>query len=79
MEETISREKWLYEQQREKPTFWKAWEDKKKFKIDQRKKGTKPSFFRNSPQGQPGLREPRKAEVGGKMPKQPPMECWGRK
>jgi hypothetical protein len=30
MEETIRREKFLYEQQREKPTFWKAWEDKKK-------------------------------------------------
>jgi hypothetical protein len=77
MEETIRREKCLYEQQREKPTFWKAWEDKKKFNMDQRKKGTKPSFFRNSPQGQPGFREPRKAEVGGKMPRQPPMECWG--
>jgi hypothetical protein len=77
MEETTRREKFLYEQQIEKPTFWKAWEDKKKFKMDQRKKGTKPSFFRNSPQGQPSFREPRKAEIGGKMPRQPPMECWG--
>ena len=31
LEETIRREKLLYEQQREKPTFWKAWEDKKKY------------------------------------------------
>jgi hypothetical protein len=77
MEETIRREKCLYEQQRENLTFRKAWEDKKKFKMDQRKKGTKPSFFRNSPQGKPGFREPRKVEVGGKMPRQPPMECWG--
>jgi hypothetical protein len=77
MEEMIRREKCLYEQQREKPTFWKAWEDKKKFKMDQRKKGTKPPFFRNSPQGQPSFREPRKAEVGGQMPRPPPMECWG--
>jgi hypothetical protein len=35
MEETIRREKCLYEQQREKPTFRKAWEDQKKFKKEQ--------------------------------------------
>jgi hypothetical protein len=46
MEETIRREKCLYEQQREKPTFRKAWEDKKKFQMDQRKKGNKPPFFK---------------------------------
>jgi len=34
-------------------------------------------FFKNSLQGQLGFREPRKAEVGGKMPRQPPMERWG--
>jgi hypothetical protein len=45
--------------------------------MDQRKKGTKPPFFRNSPQGQSGFREPRKAEVGGQLPRQTPMECWG--
>jgi hypothetical protein len=45
IEETIRREKCLYEQQIEKPTFWKAWKDKKKFHMDQRKKGTKPPFF----------------------------------
>jgi hypothetical protein len=50
MEETIRREKCLYEKQGEKPTFRKAWEDKKKFQMDQRKKGTKTPFFRNSPQ-----------------------------
>jgi hypothetical protein len=77
MEETIRRKKCLYEQQREKPTFRKAWEDKKKFKMDQRKKGTKPPFFKNSPQGQPSFREPRKAEVGGQTLRPPPMECWG--
>jgi hypothetical protein len=36
MEETIRRAKFLYEQQREKPTFRKAWEDQKKFKKEQR-------------------------------------------
>jgi hypothetical protein len=45
--------------------------------MDQRKKGTKPPFFRNIPQGQPSFREPRKVEVGGQMPRPPPMECWG--
>jgi hypothetical protein len=50
---------------------------KKNFKMDQRKKGTKPPFFRSSPQGHSGFREPRKAEVGGKFPRQKPMECWG--
>jgi hypothetical protein len=45
MEETIRRVKFLYDQQGEKPTFRKAWENKKKFKVDHRKKGTKPSFF----------------------------------
>jgi hypothetical protein len=36
MEETIRREKCLCEQQREKPTFRKAWDDQKKFKKEQR-------------------------------------------
>jgi hypothetical protein len=79
MEETLRRAKCLYDQQKEKPTFQKAWEDKKKFKREQRKKGNKPSFFRNSAQGQPSFREPKKAEVGGQMPRQPPIECWGYK
>jgi hypothetical protein len=34
MEETIRREKCLHEQQRENPTFWKAWDDQKKFKKE---------------------------------------------
>ena len=77
MEETIRKEKFLYEQQRENPTFQKAWEDKKKFKKEQRQKGNKPPFFINSLQGQPVLREPRMAEIGGQRPRQTPMQCWG--
>jgi hypothetical protein len=69
MEEMIRRAKCLYEQQKEKPTFQKAWEDKKKFNKEHRKKGTKSSFFRNNPQGQPTFREPRKAEMGGQIPR----------
>jgi hypothetical protein len=47
MEETIRRAKCLYEQQRERPTFRKAWDNQKRFKKEQRQKGSKPSFFRN--------------------------------
>jgi hypothetical protein len=56
----------LYDQQKSRPTFQKAWEDKKKFKVDQRKKGSKPPFFRNNPQGQQTPRDPRTIEVGVK-------------
>jgi hypothetical protein len=37
LEETIRRAKCLYDQQKARPNFQKAWEDKKKFKVDQRK------------------------------------------
>jgi hypothetical protein len=77
MEETIRREKCLYEQQREKPTFRKAWDDQKRFKKEQRQKGNMPSFFRNSPWGQSSFREPRKVEGSEQMPRLPPIECWG--
>jgi hypothetical protein len=73
MEETIMRDKCLYEQQRENPTFQKAWEDKKKIKKEQRQKGNKPPFFRNSPQGKPSFREPRMTDVGGQRPRQIPI------
>ena len=43
----------------------------------QRKKGAKPPFFRNNPQGQQNSREPRKIEAGGQRPRQPPIQCWG--
>jgi hypothetical protein len=77
MEETIRREKCLYEQQRERPTFQKAWDDHKKFRKEHRLKGNQPPFFRNKPQGKPSFREPRKAEVYEQMPRTPHMECWG--
>jgi hypothetical protein len=40
-------------------------------------KGNKPPFLRNILQGQQVLREHRMAEVGGKRPRQTPMQCWG--
>jgi hypothetical protein len=79
MEETIRREKCLYEQQRERPTFQKAWDDQKKFRKEKRLKGNQPLFFRNNPQRKPSFREPRKAKVDEQMPRQPHMECWGYK
>jgi hypothetical protein len=77
LEETIRREKGLYYQHRGNPTFQRDLEDKKKFNRVQRQKGNKPPFFRNSFQGKPVLREPRMAEVGGKRPRNTPMQCWG--
>ena len=45
--------------------------------MDQRKKGTKPPFFINNPQGQPTSREPKMIETGGQRPRHPPIQCWG--
>jgi hypothetical protein len=47
------RDKCLYDQHREIPTFQKAWENKTKCNMEWRKKGTKPTFFRNYTQGNP--------------------------
>jgi hypothetical protein len=77
MEETIRREKCLYEQQGERPILWKAWNDQRKFKKEQRQKGNKPSFFRNSLQGQPSFREPRMTEERAQRQRQMPIQCWG--
>ena len=63
--ETIRRAKFLYDQQRGRSTFQKAWEDKMKNKVEQRKKGAKPSFFRNIAQGQITLKEPKMTESVG--------------
>jgi hypothetical protein len=77
LEETIRWDKCLYDQKKARPNFQKSWEDKNKFKMDQRKKGNKPPFFKNNPQRQPTSREPRTIEVGGQRPRQPPIQCWG--
>jgi hypothetical protein len=79
MEETIRRDKCLYEQQRENPTFQKAWDDQRKFNKEKRQKGSKPPFFRNSPQGHISFREPRTDEVGEQRQRQMPIQCWGYK
>jgi hypothetical protein len=77
LEENIRRAKCLYDHQKARTTFQKSWEDKKKFKMDQRKKGTKPPFFINNPHGQPTFREPKMIETGGQRLRKPPIQCWG--
>jgi hypothetical protein len=47
-----------------------------KSKVEQRKKGAKPPFFRNTVQGQPTLKEPRMSETVGKNPWQQSIQCW---
>jgi hypothetical protein len=45
--------------------------------MEQRKKGTKPPFFRNNSQGQLASKEPRMTETLGQRPRKPPIQCWG--
>jgi hypothetical protein len=52
LEETIRRSKCLYNHHKGNNTYQISWEDKKKFNMEQRKKGNNPPFFRNSSQGQ---------------------------
>ena len=47
LEETIRKAKYFYEQRKGKHDYHKTWKDKKNDKSDQRKKGFKPSNFRN--------------------------------
>ena len=47
LEEAIRKAKYCYEKSKGKPDYHKAWKDKKNEKFDQRKKGYKPSNFRN--------------------------------
>ena len=47
MEEVIRKYKYCYEQRKVKPNYHRTWKDKKNEKSDQRKKGFKPSNFRN--------------------------------
>jgi hypothetical protein len=76
LEETIRRAKFLYDQQKSKPTFQNSWKDKKKFKMDQRKKGSNTPFFKNNPQGPQSPREPRMIEARVQRRRKPPIQCW---
>jgi hypothetical protein len=45
LEETIRKEKYLYEHNRGRPYFQRAWDDKKKQKMEQIKKFFKLPFY----------------------------------
>ena len=49
LEETIRRDKFLYDQHKGRTNFQKYWEDKKKNNMEQRKNGNKPPLFINNP------------------------------
>jgi hypothetical protein len=77
LEETIRRDKCLYDQHKGKPTFQRAWEHKMKFNMEHRKKGNTPPFFKNSSHGQQIHREPKMTKTGGKRPRNTPIQFWG--
>jgi hypothetical protein len=77
LDETIRREKCLYDQHRGISTLQKAWEDKKKKIWSKRKKGTKPPFFRNNSLEQPTSKDPRMREKMGKILRRKPIKCLG--
>ena len=80
LEEAIRKAKYCYEQSKGKPDYHKAWKDKKNEKLDQRKKGFKPSRFKNQ-QKQPSQAASNPVGVTGGKPKEPhqnkgPLKCW---
>jgi hypothetical protein len=48
LDEVIRRAKFLYDYHIGRPNFQKDWEDKKKGKMKQNKKGNNPPLFRNN-------------------------------
>jgi hypothetical protein len=77
--ETIRKAKYLYEQGKGRESMQKYWKDKKKEKYDQRRKGSKPPFNRNSPNknhlDQYAKDESKREDSLGKMGR-PPIQCW---
>jgi hypothetical protein len=47
-----------------------------KIKVEQRKKGNMPPFFRNTAQGQPTSKESRMTEAMETRPSQQSIQCW---
>ena len=80
LEEAIRNAKYCYEKSKGKPDYHKALKDKKNKKFDQRKKGFKPSNFRNQ-QNKPSQCASNLVGVIGENPKDPqqnrgPLQCW---
>jgi hypothetical protein len=76
LEETIRCVECLYDQQRGRLDFQKAWEDKMKSKVEQRKNGAKTIFFINTTQGKETLKEPRMTKIVGKNPWKQSIQFW---
>jgi hypothetical protein len=78
--ETIRKAKYLYDQGKGRESMKKSWNDKKKEKFDQRRKGFKPPFNINSPnknnQDQYAKDESKRQDSLGKSGR-PPIQCWG--
>jgi hypothetical protein len=81
LDETIRRERHLYEQRKGSPVFQKAWNDKIKYKKDQMKEVFKTPFFRNNSQanqqGHTTQYVQKNADSFGKMPRKQLVQCWG--
>jgi len=80
LEETIRRERNIYEERKGRPFFQKAWNDKLKGKKDQTHKGFNPPFFINksqeNKQGQTTQNDQNNANSFGKRPRKQPVQCW---
>ena len=80
MEEEIRKATYFYEQSKRKPDIHKVWKENKKEKFDQRKKGFKPSHFRNQQrQSSQAVNQP--TRVMTEKPRYPqhnkePLQCW---
>jgi hypothetical protein len=81
LEETIGRERHLYERSKGRPMFQKIWNDMMKEKKDQIHKVFKPPFFRNNSQsnqqGQTTQNDEKNADSFGKRPRQQHVQCLG--
>jgi hypothetical protein len=78
--ETIRKDKYLYEKEKGRESLQKYWKDKKKENYNQRKKGFKPPFNRNSPNknqpDQPAKDESKREDSLVKRGR-PPIQYWG--
>ena len=80
LEEAIRKAKYFYDHNKRKLYIHKAWKDKKNEKFDQRKKGLKPSHFRNQ-QRQPSQAMAKPSRVMEDRQRDPkeirgPLQCW---
>ena len=80
LEEVIRKAKYCYDQNKGKPDHHRDWKEKKNEKFEQRKKGFKPSNFRNQQQRKPSQTVNQPAIVMGENPRDPkeikePLQC----